>query len=150
ARGLVTRYDYDAHGNLLHVQHPIASVMEDFEYNAFGQLTAHVLPTNGSGHTRRDVWVYDTNSTSGLAQKTVIDFRQSELTTSFIYDAVGNLTCLTDPRGHDTEFVVNALDQVVRQISRNVADETSNRYQTDYAYDANNNVVRVDVQNKDE
>src|SRR5262249_33521425 len=44
----------------------------------------------------------------------------------------------------------NQLDQVVRQISREVTDGSGIRYQKDYFYDANNNVKRIEIQNLDE
>ena len=55
-----------------------------------------------------------------------------------------------DPRGHDTQYVVNQRDQVVRTLSREVTDGSGVRYQVDTSYDANDNVVREDVQNVDE
>jgi hypothetical protein len=44
--------------------------------------------------------------------------------------------------------VVNALHQVVRMISREVATGSGIRYQRDYFYDANNNLSRVDIENR--
>ena len=49
ARGNVTSHQYNDSGDRTHTQHRIASIVEDFEYNQFGQMTAHVLPANGSG-----------------------------------------------------------------------------------------------------
>ena len=54
ARGNETLHTYDTTGNRLHTQHRIPSVVEDWEYNGFGQVTAHILPDNGSAHRRRD------------------------------------------------------------------------------------------------
>ncbi|MHC4093705.1 MAG: DUF6531 domain-containing protein, partial [Planctomycetota bacterium] len=54
-----TTHQYDAEGNRTHTQHRIPSVVEDWEYNGFGQVTAHDWPDNGSqpnppGHRQRD------------------------------------------------------------------------------------------------
>jgi len=46
--------------------------------------------------------------------------------------------------------VVNALNQVVREITREVQDGTGIRYRRDTSYDANDNVVRVDVENRND
>ncbi|MCP4592525.1 MAG: hypothetical protein GY842_17460, partial [bacterium] len=50
ARSNVTSNGFDERGNLIHTQYPIASIVEDWEYNSNGQMTAHVLPENGSGY----------------------------------------------------------------------------------------------------
>ncbi|NKB23866.1 MAG: hypothetical protein GKR87_05710 [Kiritimatiellae bacterium] len=42
---------------------------------------------------------------------------------------------------------MNQLDQVVREVSREVIDGTGLRYQKNFFYDANNNLIREDVQN---
>ena len=42
------------------------------------------------------------------------------LTTTTAYDDVGNVVQVTDPRGNDTQFIINELNQVVRSISRPV------------------------------
>jgi len=65
------------------------------------------------------------------------------------YDAVGNVVSITDPRGNDSQIVYNELDQVARTVSREVSDGSGVRYERDYHYDANNNLVRRDVQNID-
>jgi YD repeat-containing protein len=72
------------------------------------------------------------------------------LSCTFEYDEVGNLIRTIDARGNDTQFIVNELNQVVRRKSREVSDSSGVRYERDYYYDENNNIVQVDVQNKDE
>lgn len=150
-RGNVTRHEYDERGNRIRTLHRIPSIVEDFEYNQFGQLTAQMLPDNGSGHRRRDVYTYyDSGPQRGYLHQKIIDSTNFALTTSYEYDLVGNVIRRIDPRGHDTQYVVNALDQVVREISREVRDGSGVRYQTDTFYDANNNVIRRDLKNIDE
>src|SRR5204863_9704621 len=62
----------------------------------------------------------------------------------------GNVIKVTDPRGQDTQFIFNALDQLVRRMSREVTAGSGVRYQLDLFYDANNNVRRIDTQNFNE
>ncbi|MBI2926319.1 MAG: hypothetical protein HYY24_11520 [Verrucomicrobia bacterium] len=147
-RGNETRFSYDERGNLLRVRHRIASIVEDFEYNAFGQMTAHVLPANGSGHRRRDVSTYyDNGPQRGYLRQQIADATGFALTTTFEYDTVGNVVRAIDPRGRDAQYVVNSLNHIVRGISREVRDGSGVRYQADLYYDANNNLARLDVQN---
>lgn len=149
-RGNVTQHAYDGAGNRTQTIHRIPTIVEDFEYNAFGQMTAHVLPDNGSGHRRRDAYTYfAAGSQTGYLQSKILDATGFALTSAYEYDDLGRLTRIIDPRGHDTLYTYNALDQVVRETSREVTDGSGVRYERDNFYDANNNIVRVDVQSID-
>lgn len=161
ARNDATVYEYDGNGNRLHTQHRLPGIVEDFEYNGFGQLTAHILPANGSGHRRRDEFTYHpAGNQAGYMASEVVDATGLQLTTRYNYDSRGNLVEKIDPNlddptaenpgdapAHTTYFVYNALDEVVRQTSRRVSAALPVRYSTDTWYDANDNVVRVDVDN---
>ena len=150
-RGNDTFYSYDSRGNQTQIRHRIASMVEDFEYNQFGQLAAHVLPANASGNRRRDeLKYYSDGPMTGYLQSRIADAGGFAITTSFQYDVVGNVTNIIDPRGHSTTFVVNALNQTVRTIEPEVTDGSGIRYLTDSWYDANDNVVRIDLQNVDD
>lgn len=150
-RGNVTTHVYDSAGNRTQTTHRIPSIVEDFEYNSFGQLTAHVRPDNGSVHRRRDEFTYYAAGPQlGYRQNQIIDATGFALTTTYEYDLVGNVTRTIDPRGHDTQYVFNQLDQVVREISREVTDGSGVRYERDTFYDANDNVIRVDIENTDD
>ncbi len=70
------------------------------------------------------------------------------LRSEFDYDLVGNVVATRDPKGQQTDFVVNALNQVVRQLSRPPAGAI--RYRTDYFYDLNDDLVRSEMTNQDE
>ncbi len=152
-RGKQTINQYDDRGNKIQIQHRIPSIVENFEYNEFGQLTAYVLPDNGSGHRRRDEFTYyDSGPQRGYRHQAIVDagVDNFNLTTAYEYDLVGNVVRTVDPRGHDTLYVVNPLDQVVREISREVTEGSNVRYERDVFYDANNNIARRDIQNIDE
>ncbi len=147
-RGNSESHSYDAVGNRIHTQHRIPAIVEDWEYNAFGQMTRHTLPDNGSGWRREDAYTYHTGGDqAGYLEDEVVDADNLQLTTSYEYDEVGNIVRVIDPRGHDTLDDVNQLNQVVRERSRLV---NGVRYEKLTWYDANNNVVRVDVQNRNE
>ncbi len=152
-RGNTTFNNYDDNGNRIQTQERISSIVHDYEYNVFGQLEAHDWPDNGSSHRQRDEYTYyDSGPQTGYMSEELVDAGPANLslTTAYEYDTVGNIVRVTDPRGHDMQYVVNELDQVVREISREVTDGNGLRYQTDTHYDANNNVARVDIQNIDE
>ena len=154
ARGNETAHAYDARGNRIGTLHRIPSIIEEFEYNSFGQLITHVHPDNGSGSRRMDDFTYYTQAEDddqeGYLKEEIADADNFALTTRYEYDLVGNVVRKTDPRGHDTQVVRNSLNQVVQVRSREVTDGSGIRYERDVAYDANDNVIRVDIQNLNE
>ena len=151
-RGNETRYEYDERGNRTRSTRAIPSVIDEWEYNQFGQMTAHVHPDNGSNHRRRDEYAYyASGAQAGYLSRKTVDSGGLNLATSYEYDPVGNLIHRIDPDGNDAFFEVNALNQVVREVSRApIAASPIVRYVRDIFYDANGNVVRTDVLNLDE
>ena len=150
ARGNVTEHNYDlVTGNRLHTTHRDGG-QEDLAYNAFGQVTSHTLPDNGSAHRRTDAFTYyNAGPQRGYLKDQIVDQGGFALTTTYEYDLVGNVIRTIDPRGDDTLFVRNQLNQVVRSVSREVQ-IGGPRYERDTFYDPNDNVVRTDIQNVDE
>jgi YD repeat-containing protein len=151
-RGSVTLHAYDARGNRTNTTYAVPGVIESWEYNAYGQMTAHVLPDNGSGHRRRDEFTYyPSGPQAGYRHQQIVDTTGAALTTTYEYDAVGNRARVVDPGGHDTRYTYDAADRLVRTETPLV--NTSNgpvRYETLRWHDANGNLIRVDVQNMDE
>lgn len=148
ARGNITGRVYDANGNRLHTQERINTVIEDWEYNSAGQMTAHILPDNGSGHRQRNEYhYYAAGPGFGYLSDEIVDGTGYAMTTVYQYDAVGNVTRSIDPEGNDELSTYNQLDQQVQFLSR-VAHNT--RVETLTWYDGNNNIVRTDIQNRDE
>jgi RHS repeat-associated protein len=151
AIGNITRYAYDSRGNRTNIVHPIPTVVDDYTYNAAGQETSHTMPDNGSGHRQVDQMVYyATGPQTGYLQAKIKDAGGFALTDTYFYDAVGNIIRHIDPRGNDTLFSVNALNQVVRELSPEVTTGSGIRYQHDTAYDANDNIVSQNLLNLDE
>jgi YD repeat-containing protein len=151
ARGYSVHNAYDTRGNLMNRVLQIPSIQHDYSYNECGQLTEHVHPGNGGGHRRVDRFeYYESGPQRGYLRHAIVDATGFALTNTFEHDARGNVTRWIDPKGHDTLYVVNQLDQVIREVSRDVTDGSGIRYQRDFYYDANDNVVLLDVQNLDE
>lgn len=152
-RGNVTVSDFDDKGNLIRRTHRLPSIVEEWTYNAFGQMTSHTLPDNGSGHRRVDAYTYHTEgSQRGYKKDRIVDQGGFELTTTYEYDALGRVVRESDPRRNDTLYTYNALDQVVQEFSKEVtvAQGAKVRYEKRTWFDANDNVVRVDTKNVDE
>ncbi len=151
-RGNQTQHSYDANGNRIQTIHRIPTIIEDFEYNAFGQLTLHRLPDNGSGSRREDVFTYydpGVGCMNGYLHDRILNAGGFDLMTTYEYDCVGNVTLITDPKGNDSLYEYNSLNQPVRTQSRQVTGGGT-RYEGLIFYDANDNVVRIDIENKDE
>lgn len=150
SRGNETTSEYDEHGNKLRTIHRIQSVIEEWEYNEYGQVVAHILPDNGTGVRRRDEYTYyEDGHQRGYLHDSIRDAAGLALVTTYEYDLLGNVIRRVDPRGNDTRFVLNALDQVVREVSREVVPDSGIRYSRDFFFDANNNVIRIDLENRD-
>ena len=148
---------YDARGNLLQHQGPQPAggqrPVTDWEYNAFGQPTVCVLPLDGNGERRRDECVYyDSGVQNGYLHKRVADCLAAHLhlTNTFEYDARGNVTRHLDPRGFDTLWTYNALDQVTTCTTPATSFGGLVRCTTAFTHDANDNLVQTDQENRDE
>jgi len=150
-RGNFAAHTYDPAGNRTHTQERLPSILHDWEYNGFGQVTAHVLPDNGSGYRRRDEFTYyATGLQLGYLQSERVDASGLNLTTTYEYDAAGNVVRVVDPRGFDALFAVNALNQLVRERTPETSPGSGVRYLRDLYYDAASRMFREDLQNRDE
>jgi len=155
-RGNTTTYGYDPLGNRLQILHRVPTAVEDFQYNAFGQMTRHTLPPNGSGHRREDAFTFYTSADGpmhGYLRQQIVDATGLALTTTREYDAVGNPRRVLDPSGNDDLYIFNQLNQVVLHRSRPVMlgmPPTPIRYEIETFYDANNLPAHVSVLNVNE
>jgi RHS repeat-associated protein len=154
-RGNETLHDYDEQGNKIHTQHRIASIVEDCEYNEFGQKTRYIHPDN-DGHRRVDDYVFygsEGGHQEGYLFQSIEDVGGFELTTTFEYDEVGNIVRVIDPKGNDSLVTFNELNQVVQTQSAAVSTALTRgslRYETFAFYDENDNIVQISVANIDE
>ncbi|MHC4069304.1 MAG: RHS repeat domain-containing protein, partial [Planctomycetota bacterium] len=156
-KGNETLYDYDPNGNRIRATNVIPgldpNIVREWEYNGFGQVTGHVLADNGSGLRRRDEYTYyddPCDPNFGHLKEVTVDANNLALATMYEYDEVGNVTRITDVNGQDTQYIVNQLNQAVRRISREVTDGSGVRYERDIYFDIKDNIVRVDIQNRDD
>lgn len=153
ARGNETLHTYDSSGNRVQTVHRLSAIVEDFEYDAFGRRVKHTRPDNGSGWRREDVSTYygpGDGPMNGYRKNLIVDAAGLALTTTWTYDAIGNVLSVTDPRGNVTERVVNQRCQVVLERSPEVTPGSGVRYVREIFHDANDNLVRVEVENRDE
>jgi YD repeat-containing protein len=155
--GTVTTCVFDDRGNLTHTQTTErksgAIIAADYDYNARGQPTVVLHPEDGEGRRRRDEFFYhDTGAQAGYLAAHVQDCVAAgfHLTNRYEYDARGNLTRHVDARGFDQLWTYNALDQVVVKQSQGVDLGSLVRHATTFTYDANDNLVQVDHENRNE
>ncbi|MCL4786374.1 MAG: hypothetical protein KJ070_06200 [Verrucomicrobia bacterium] len=153
-RGNVTTGEYDDHGNARRItfkakEGATLNRVVECDYNAFGQLAVVTNAADGNGHRRVDTLSYHSSGPqAGYLQSIAIDEPGVRIVESYEYDVRGNLTRLVDGNGNDQLFTYNALDQcVTRQTQQS---SFSERVRTSFHYDANNNLVRCDVENRDE
>ena len=154
-RDIVSTAEYDEHGNLIYYQpessNPkvgigVATPSAFFAYDTYGQLIAITNAPDATG--RRCVttqgWL------TGHLHDRVVDAAPGglHLTTTFERDARGNVTRCIDPKGNDTRSTYNALDQMVSCSSAPYGDGSGQRITTTVAYDANDNVVQIDTDNR--
>lgn len=152
SNGNVTRIDYPtiqtAGPNMAQAASELRS------YNAHGQLTSTVDPeqhvTSYSYYPGNGV-PGDASDREGYVHQIIVDPGASppHLDTQrvFAYDLVGNVTAVTDGRGHTEDRQYNTLNQVVRMTSRELSGGI--RYQTDYYYDLNDNLLEQQSSNLD-
>jgi RHS repeat-associated protein len=151
-----------------------------YTYNSFGQMTSTTDPEgnvtlytyyperspSGNGV------IYDPGgdpTTGGYLMQTIEDAvsapgrdsgtnpTPAAITTTYIYDAVGNQTQVTDGRGIVTQYVYNQLDELVETISAAAVPGVSAQeplplaaynYIERYFYDANGNMVLDQVEDR--
>jgi len=119
----------------------------NFEYDPAGQIAGIVYPDNGNKSRRRDEFLYAPDT--GLLRQWTVDAQGPTVSiVRFEHDARGNVTAEVDGRGNTNRFVFNALDQVVQELPAPICSPCG-PYLTEYFYDANDNVVRVERNNVD-
>ena len=117
----MTTGSYDATGNRVKVKFywdRSSSADENYAYNPNGQLTAITNAPDANGYRRVDTISYYTNGPqSGYVQSVTRDLLGHELTHVVQQSPRGRVTAIIDPRGNDTLYTYNALDQLIRAQS---------------------------------
>jgi len=143
---IVTDYVYNGFGQLVEFEDPRGNI-DTFEYYPEEDPDGDGLdlipgndPTTG-GYLKK-------LSTDGLVGPRRLDTALlTQIEQSYQYDARGNVIVYTDGNGEDYLFIYNALDQVV-QVELPIVDAgQATGFLRRFAYDANDNVVEVEVQN---
>lgn len=123
-------------------QSPNITPTERFRYNSHGQLTWWEHPdgeiTTFTYHASGDGL--------GFLDERIEDPGGLDLTTAWTYDSAGNISRITDGRGHHTTYDVsphNRLLSVVAPISSTVD------FETKYEYDDNGNRTKTEIENLD-
>src|SRR5919198_2635627 len=167
ADGKYQLFDYDAYGNKLWEENELRRRI-NYEYDSYNRLTkvtdplqkfetlSYLKPGASSSYLHTTNSVYTHTSRTYIATTNVYDanFRKTSTTvtgktTWFHYDFVGNLDCVTDPRGSGPcVSPTQHLDYTARTEY-----DTRNRkwhlwdaedHQTTFTYDSASNVTRID------
>ena len=120
ARGFTTDYVYDADGDsdLDRIKQPAVLLPDGtstrpvtrLEHNARGQLTETIDP---EGRVTR----YDYDPDTAELRSTTIDPAGLALTTSYGYDALGNLVASIDPRGNRGDLEYDSERRLTRTVA---------------------------------
>ena len=133
-------HDFDQRGNIVRRGFVnILGINYRYAYNDHGQVTSF---TDGEGAVTAYEY-YAQGPQTGYLQRITRDTQGARVTNEFNYDAVGNIISFTDGRGNVQQFTVNRLNQVTQMRAPNPLG-----YLTNLVYDANDNVIRVEVENK--
>jgi RHS repeat-associated protein len=157
-------------------QQPIVTL---YSYNALGQMTSETDPegnvttytyypernpggngviVNPNGNPTTGGYLFQTaeDTVSNPIRDSGTNPPPADITTTYMYDVVGNVTAMTDGRGIQTQYVYNQLNQLVETIhaAAHVASPseplplTDFQYVERYFYDANNNLVLHQVEDR--
>jgi len=166
ARGNTTQFGYDDAGNVISTSYPpvtaglySGTVQYASEATDYGtgngdsqgaypdQVKAVYHDSNGTTAPVDRYYYYTSGSMTGRLQTVVADAGGKNLSTSYTYDAVGNVTSVTDPLGRVTLYAYDlANNLIIEQAPALTINNTQVRFQTNYYYDKNNNLIRKDVQ----
>ncbi|MGQ0531662.1 MAG: hypothetical protein ACT4OF_03100 [Caulobacteraceae bacterium] len=134
--GTLTRYFYDKNSNLLRTR----VYAEPLTLPADAQGSP---PSGGSGAYRDTIYTYDglnqvktvtTPNVTSATYATSLTVATANATTSYDYDAMGNVVRTTDANGAKTWSYYDNLGRKKTQID-------AANYRTDWSYDSNGNVL---------
>lgn len=141
--GRVTTFNYSAtNGSLLSVVYPLVDAVMptvSFTYNTRGQLLTRTDPT---GIVTK--WNYDVTTENLLSLVHDFGTGRLNLTTSFGYDAAGNINSVTDPNGNTS----TALFDAERRLKEITAPAPFS-YLTKLTWDGQSNLTKIESQTGD-
>jgi YD repeat-containing protein len=143
------------HGNVVKIVYPTVTLGlaagggnqtsdAKFWYNDYGQLIRSIDPLGNV-----DTYEYYTSGAmNGYLYRISRDINGKNITNTFEYDNVGNITGIYDGKNKKTEFTVNNLNQVTMVTSR-PPNDLQLGYQVTFDYDANDNLYQLKIENRD-
>ncbi len=154
--GNTDTFEYDAQGNCVRIAHSgylldaSDKPVSNFEFNSHGQITAIVDPADANGYRRRTEFDYfSSGPQTGYLRTFVVDAQGPTVSvTTYDCDSRGNVTMEVDPRGNTNRWIYNVLDVAVFGFEPQQCAACSEK-RTAYFYDANDNLIRVDVDSFD-
>ena len=140
-KSAVTRYGYDANGNLTKIITPKGFEISR-QYDADGRLTEERVLDKKSGIDRRSQYAYD--EAGNVRKRTVMGTDGECLETGFRYDFKNRLTHKTEPCGAATRYFYDRNDRLLKEISPyGYEPENDDGAGTTYRYDSRGNRIRV-------
>jgi RHS repeat-associated protein/uncharacterized repeat protein (TIGR01451 family) len=110
AGGRVTQYTYDSHGNVTKMIDAMNGVTT-YQYDSHGQEISRTMPNGNLTATVGDFTTTTQYSDAGQVIQVSTDL---PTTTSFVYDARGDLTKAVDANGHAAFFVYDIRDRMIQ------------------------------------
>ncbi len=137
----VTRYSYDANGNLTKITTP-----KGFEvyraYDADDRLTEERVIDKKNGIDRRVQYTYD--EAGNVLKRTILGADGECLENEFCYDLKDRLLRRTTPSGAVMRYIYDRNDRLLKEISPyGYEPESDEGAGTTYAYDSRGNRTRV-------
>jgi RHS repeat-associated protein len=133
ATSQVTKYKYDAHGDLESITDPLERTRK-FEYDSRGDRTAEIDPEGD-----KQTWGYNEDSqvvSTVSPRGHVVGAKESKFTTAVERDAQGRAIKVTDPLKHVTKYAYDANGNL-----ESASDPEANL--TSYTYDADDEPTKV-------
>ena len=141
AQTAVTKYAYDANGNLTKITTPKGFEIRR-EYDADDRLREERIIDRKNGIDRRVQYVYD--EAGNVLRHTVLGADGEHLEAGFCYDLKDRLTRRTNPGGAVMRYLYDRNDKLSKEIGPYGHEpESDGGPGTTYAYDSRGNRIRV-------
>jgi RHS repeat-associated protein len=126
-RGKVTSYAYDSHGNLTQVTDPDGNVTK-YGYDTAGRRTSMIAPSGNITGASPSQWT-TTYAYNAFGELTSVTDPLSHVT-SYTYDADGNRSSMTDPDSNTTNYTYDNANRLTT-ITRADTTTLANSYDAD-------------------